>query len=449
MSKKITHQDFLNRVKKLVGNEYGVLSEYVSAKIPVKMKHNVCGYIYDVRPSNFLSGKRCPQCNHPRYNINIAKEKAKNLNMTLLENEYNGVFAKMRFICDIHPELGEQYTTMTGINQGHTCCPKCRYEKTRLSQTKHISIDNIRQEFKDRGLTLLSDTYVNCKTPLEYVCNKHQSDGKQAITYDAFKNATQFCCNSCAKEHISDLKMTPIDEIKRIVEEHNFEFVGIEKHGRTTMVQCICNNHREKGIQIKSLYGIKIGKGCQYCAGVAKLTQEEFEEKVAKNDKNIQVISKYTNNKNPVDCVCKECGYTWTTQAFNLMYGGKCPNCSGSKGEMRIRDILDNKGLKYKREFMFNDLCGDCDRPLRFDFAVFNTDMSINSLIEFDGIQHYEPINFWGNQYTYTQIRFETLQRYDIRKNEYCKMHNIKLIRIPYWDFDNVEEILNRELEVG
>lgn len=448
MSKKVTHQDFLNRVKELTGDEYEVLSEYISAKTPIVIKHNNCGHVYNVSPSNFLSGKRCPQCNHPRYNIDIAKEKAKALNMTLLETEYKGVFEKMRFTCDCHPELGVQYTTMTGINQGHNCCPKCRYEKTRLSQTNNISINNIKQEFENRGLTLLSNTYVNCKTPLLYICNKHPNKGEQHITYDAFKNSTKFCCNSCAKEYISNLKMTHIDEIRQVVEEHNFEFVGIEKHGRTTMIQCICNNHRNKGIQIKSLYGIKIGKGCAYCAGVAKLSQEEFEEKVKTNDKNIQIISEYTGNKNYVDCLCKECGYTWTTQAFNLMYGGKCPNCSGSKGEMKIRDILDNKHLKYKREFTFDDLYGDCDKPLRFDFAVLNDDETIKFLVEFDGIQHYEPINFWGNQYVYTQIRFETLQRYDKRKDDYCKEHSIKLIRIPYWEFDNIEEILNRELEV-
>lgn len=27
-----------------------------------------------------------------------------------------------------------------------------------------------------------------------------------------------------------------------------------------------------------------------------------------------------------------------------------------------------------------------------------------------------------------------------------CLEFSIKLIRIPYWDFDNIEEILNREL---
>lgn len=446
--RKITTEEYKQRVKELVGDEYEVLSEYISGKDPIKMKHNICGHIYDVRPSNFLSGKRCPQCNHPTYNIDIAKTKAKQLNMTILETEYKGVFEKMKFICDRHPDLGVQLTTMTGINQGHTCCPKCRYDKTSKSQTQKTSIDSIKKEFANRNLTLLSKDYVSCKAPLKYVCNKHPNDGEQQITYDAFKNNTKFCCNSCAKEHISNLKMTPTDEIIKIVESHGFEFVNVIKEGRRTFVEYVCPNHRDKGTQIKSLSHIKRGEKCIYCAGVAKFTQDEFIEKVQQNDKNIQILSEYNGNKSYINCRCKECGYTWETQAFNLMYGGKCPNCAGSKGEMKIRDSLDKKGIKYKREFVFDDLFGDCGKPLRFDFAVFDKTNTIICLIEFDGIQHYQPINFWGNKYSYTQLRFRTLQRYDKRKDDYCNKHNIKLIRIPYWEIDKVEDILNKELEV-
>lgn len=242
--------------------------------------------------------------------------------------------------------------------------------------------------------------------------------------------------------------MTPQNEIIKIVEDCGFEFVDIEKIGRRTFVKYICPIHRDKGIQKKLLSHIKRGEKCIYCVGIAKLTQEEFEEKVKTNDKNIKILSKYNGNKSYIDCVCKECGYTWKTQAFNLMYGGKCPNCAGSKGEIKIRDFLDNKSLEYKREYVFSGLYGDCGKPLRFDFAVFNSNKSLKCLVEFDGIQHFQPVNFWGNEYAYTQIRFETLKRYDERKTNYCKEHNIKLIRIPYWDFDNIEDILNRELEV-
>lgn len=446
MGKRITTEDFKHTIFELTGNDFELLSEYKTAKTKVLMKHNKCGNKFEITPDNFKSGNRCPFCAGKRHNIDEAIKKSSKLNLLLLEDKYVGIFNKMKCTCNAHPEEGILYTSMSALNLGNTCCPKCRYIKARITETKNINIDDIRNEFKERNLTLISMEYINCKTPLTYICNKHIEDGEQIVTYDAFKNNTKFCCNSCAKEHISNLHMTPIEDIKKIVEEHNFEFIKISKNGRRTMVHCICNEHRDKGIQIKSLSGIKRDLGCIYCAGIAKFTQEEFESKVKENDRNIQIVSKYNGNKSKVNCKCKQCGYEWSSIASNLMYGGGCPNCSGSKGEMRIRDYLDDNNLNYEREFSFDNLCGDCNKQLRFDFAIFNEDGTIKCLIEYDGIQHFKPINFWGNEYSHTQIRFETLQRYDNRKNNYCKDNGILLIRIPYTEFDNIENILESRL---
>lgn len=64
-----------------------------------------------------------------------------------------------------------------------------------------------------------------------------------------------------------------------------------------------------------------------------------------------------------------------------------------------------------------------------------------NLLIEFQGIQHYEPVEIFGGE-----KQFKIQQEHDKRKREYAINNNIKLLEIPYWDFDNVEEILSREL---
>ena len=36
---------------------------------------------------------------------------------------------------------------------------------------------------------------------------------------------------------------------------------------------------------------------------------------------------------------------------------------------------------------------------------------------------------------------------YNKRKDEYAKKHGWKLIRIPYWEFDNIENILEKEIQ--
>lgn len=41
------------------------------------------------------------------------------------------------------------------------------------------------------------------------------------------------------------------------------------------------------------------------------------------------------------------------------------------------------------------------------------------------------------------------VDEHDKRKREYAKSHGYKLLEIWYYDYNNIEEILNRELEVG
>lgn len=51
-------------VQKLVGNEYSVIGDYVDNKTHIKMRHNSCGYEWDVAPTNFVcKDRRCPKCN--------------------------------------------------------------------------------------------------------------------------------------------------------------------------------------------------------------------------------------------------------------------------------------------------------------------------------------------------------------------------------------------------
>ena len=60
-------------------------------------------------------------------------------------------------------------------------------------------------------------------------------------------------------------------------------------------------------------------------------------------------------------------------------------------------------------------------------------------LIEFDGFQHFET------GFIYKHINQKTLeitQKHDKIKNEYCKNGNIKLLRIPYWKFNDIEKVL-------
>ena len=100
-----------------------------------------------------------------------------------------------------------------------------------------------------------------------------------------------------------------------------------------------------------------------------------------------------------------------------------------SRGEIKIEDILRASGLPFTEEYYFPDLVSLSGRPLRFDFCVFDDDGDIDFLIEYQGIQHYQPKPKFGG---WQGLRKQ--QYYDMKKREYCEKHGIKLIAIPYTD---------------
>lgn len=104
-----------------------------------------------------------------------------------------------------------------------------------------------------------------------------------------------------------------------------------------------------------------------------------------------------------------------------------------SRGEIKIYDILNAEGLDFQEEYSFSDLTSTRGNPLRFDFAVFDESGNIDFLIEFQGIQHYEPKDKFGG---YAGLRQQ--QYYDMQKRIYCKKHGIKLVLIPYTDYNKI-----------
>ncbi|SCA96737.1 Uncharacterized protein BWINRA5_00052 [Bacillus mycoides] len=134
---------------------------------------------------------------------------------------------------------------------------------------------------------------------------------------------------------------------------------------------------------------------------------------------------------------CKKCNHESEIRAASLGVKG-CSNCKESKGEKQINDCLESNNLKFKRQFWFDDCRATL--PLPFDFVVFNED-EIICAIEYDGEQHYKVIPHFGGE-----AGLQKRKNRDEIKTNYCKENNIPLIRIPYWEFDNISQILDKEI---
>ena len=102
-----------------------------------------------------------------------------------------------------------------------------------------------------------------------------------------------------------------------------------------------------------------------------------------------------------------------------------------SRAEIKIEEILEEYGLDFKEEYIFQDLRSENGKPLRFDFVIFDDDGNIDFIIEYQGKQHYEPsAKFGGKRGLFQQ------QHNDNKKRRFCALHDLKLIEIPYTDED-------------
>ena len=105
-----------------------------------------------------------------------------------------------------------------------------------------------------------------------------------------------------------------------------------------------------------------------------------------------------------------------------------------SRGEIKIEEVLLEAGLVFEEEYSFPNLVSTNGRPLRFDFAIFDDEHQLEFLIEYQGVQHYEPKSKFGG---YSGLRKQ--QYNDMQKRVYCKKHNIILIEIPYTDEGRID----------
>jgi hypothetical protein len=102
-----------------------------------------------------------------------------------------------------------------------------------------------------------------------------------------------------------------------------------------------------------------------------------------------------------------------------------------SSYENKVADYLYDSGIQYRYDKSYDNLIGDNDGKLRYDFYLIDYGV----LIEIDGEQHYRPVNFNGISNEEAQAVFERTQRHDKLKNDFCAEHGIPLLRIPYYEF--------------
>ena len=204
-----------------------------------------------------------------------------------------------------------------------------------------------------------------------------------------------------------------------------------------TFWKCVCRNCGNQASVRKTDLDRK-PKSCNKCKG------EFISETMRKNDNTVwQIGDRYglltiidfskTNNHHTYVKVQCDCGSEPFDVRLEHLKGqnrnGKTYSCgclSESGGELKIRQLLEQYNVDFQKQYRikYNDA------TMIFDFVIFKNN-EIIAAIEYNGEQHYRPVDFFGGEEAFIKQ-----QERDNRKTEYCNTHGINLIWIPYTDYD-------------
>ena len=424
--KRKTHEQFIEELR-IKNNLIEVLGTYKNSQEKILCKCKICGFEWEVIPNNLLRGRSCPNCakeiraNKKRKDINHLKNEINKINPNIkIIGKYINNHTKIKCKCNI--DGYEWLMTPTSLLKGRNC-PECSNKKYRTDKEFKAEISKINKDIEILGDFVNTTTKIKCKCK---ICN-HQWSVKP------YSLLIGYGCPKCAKKKLAE-KNTRTNE--EFIEDISIIAPHIKILGKYTScndrikVKCsICGY--EWNPVAATLYKLK---KCPNCSGTRKKTHDEFIDELYKINKNITVLEKYDGIHKKIKCSCNICNNIWTVEPNSLLQGTGCPNCgTKSHGEEKIRKFLIENKINFEQQYKNKNLKGIGKKSLSYDFYL----PDYNLFIEYQGIQHYKPIDFFGGEKS-----FKNQQKNDELKRMYAKKNSIELLEISYIDFNNIEQIL-------
>lgn len=410
------HYEDLGYVFTKICNEFKIKTTdlTVGVHISIKVKCDECGEILDVKWQNYQASIKddgtyqCKNCarklNGTRKMIETKLLKSNSLEQWCHENNHQDYLdrfdyemnnctpdtincntnEKYWFKCPrgLHKSQLRQISVYTRTTDSPMICDAC-------NSLAQCGIDNLGEDFLEKywsNKNIISAWDIACASPRKVwiKCQEKDYHEDYSISCAHFKDGHRcpYCSNFRGKVH-------PLDSLGKYLEDNNLLWMWSSKNTRSPF---------------------------EYSPMTKQKAWWKCSEKKHKDF--------YRNINNSITCKFR------------------CPVCKFTKGEIRVQNYLLFNNIEYKSQYRIPD-CKD-KRSLPFDFAILNNDKLI-SIIEYDGIQHFTPINFSGSESEMLNI-FKVTQKRDKIKNDYCNKNGIKIIRIPYTEYNNIENILNEQL---
>lgn len=282
--------------------------------------------------------------------------------------------------------------------------------------------------------------YVNYRTKVCITCPIH-GDFWQLIENHLNKGCG---CNKCGCERTNIKQSQSLEsfiEKSKKVHADKYDYSKVKYKNNREVVEIICKKH---GSFFQTPHNHLCGSGCPKCKGEEcseriSLTLKDFIERASEihNKRYDYSLIKDINSNSKVSIICPKHGIFQQDKHSHLK-GVGCPMCKSSHGERKVTYFLQKNNIEYIPQYkIVNENIFCKNRELRVDFFLPKR----NTIIEYEGEQHYKPVDIFGGEEKFTA---QNERDYSLR--QYCKEHKIKLIEIPYYEKD-IDSILRDRLK--
>jgi len=276
--------------------------------------------------------------------------------------------------------------------------------------------------------------YKNGRSKITIICPEHGEFLQLAQAHLSGQG-----CPKCKTEQTSIKRTHSKKELlKKFCEIHGdkylYKFEDSNKHSDYIEVTCLVHSYTYR----QRIANHLLGHGCPLCNGGVNLTTEGFLKKATLvHDKRYDYsLVEYVNKDTPVAILCEQHGVFYQTP-HNHINGNGCPKCKAWKTQQKIYNFLCTN---FPEEKWYWEYSPEWLGLQRFD--IYNK--RVNLAIEYNGKQHYVPIERFGGK-----IALEQQQLWDQNKAEKCKLNNCTLYTIKYdeLNFNNLKKDINSILK--
>lgn len=474
MPKKMTTEDFILKARKVHKDKYDYSKvNYTNSKAKVIVVCPDHGEFLQA-PNSHLNGRSCPSCsNYSPMDTGKFIAKAKKVHGDKYDYsrvDYTGTNDEVSIVCKVHGEFKQKPT----YHLNTSGCPKCmvngdvttdefisrsvefhgdRYDYS-LSEYKNSStnvtvICKVHGEFEQNprshmagvgcakcaGVSRSSTAefkikaadihqgkysyakvkYINNRTPVKIICKMHGEFEQQPSSHLAGAG-----CPECA----NNFKLSTDSFIKKSKQQHGDKYlyhdVDYSNCNEKILINC-----RKHGQFTKRPSEHLAGSGCPECAGVKKLTTEEFitNAKRVHGDLYDYSESEYVDAKTKLTIICRKHGDFETRPADHVHLKSGCPKCAHhiSKAEYKLKEAIESH-----------------------DFEVVQSDRKILNGLELDLVIPEKKLAIEFNGIKWHSDAYKADRYYHANKTKLANRAGYRLIHI--WE-DDFNENPEREIK--